>query len=495
MCYLHILLFVIPILVKAKYDYLTGRIRGVIMAAVYTDFTSLVQSFQGNPAPALVYEQEGAPKSISYDELYNKIHQCRDYTPGDVQILVTHPAPETIIRILAAVCSGCDLILCDEKVPEEITSSLKDRIQSSHTGMPARQEGRLYFFTSGTSQRSRSVVLTPQSLLLSTAGGQAMLPCSEKDRILCILPLSHVFGFVCGMLWGFYGGAQVAVGRGVRHLMDDCLFYKPTILPCVPTIIQALLRFNMLNPELKTVLVGAAPCPASIVHQLQDKKIQVYLGYGLTETSSGIAISQDQENPSLLYPCPGASLRIEPDGEISVVTRALMEGYFGEPDPTIEEPDPDHPGQTVRRLFTGDLGSLDDQGRLTITGRKKDILVLPDGTKVFCPEYEETLSEALGTSELAIAQKNGRPVLIIESSVEADVVLLAVTQFNRERARGLQIAEVIYTNEALPRTAVGKLRRWQLQQWIDEGTPARRKRDTFYSTNTEHDQMLREQWI
>ena len=427
------------------------------MNTAYTDFSSLVRSFENNPAPALIYERDGAPESLSYHELYERIRACREFTPGDVRILVTVPSPDTIVRIMAAVCSGCDLILCDEKVPGEITALLKERILQAGKGDTPRKEGRLYFFTSGTSQRSRSVVLTTRALLLSTAGGQAMLPCSSEDRILCILPLSHVFGFVCGMLWGFYGGAQVAVGRGVRHLMDDCRFFKPTILPCVPTIVQALLRFDMLNPELKTVLIGAAPCPASTVKMMQDKGLAVYLGYGLTETASGLAISQDQENPS--------------------------------------EPDPEHPGKTVRRFFTGDLGSIDQEGRLTITGRKKDILVLPDGTKVFCPEYEEELSELLGTPELAIVQKGGRPVLIIENSVEADVVLLAVTNFNRERARGLQIAEVIYTNEALPRTAVGKLKRWQLQQWLDDGAPSRRKRDTFYSSTGEHDQMLREHWI
>lgn len=465
------------------------------MNTAYTDFSSLVRSFENNPAPALIYERDGAPESLSYHELYERIRACREFSPGDVRILVTVPSPDTIVRIMAAVCSGCDLILCDEKVPGEITALLKERILQAGKGDTPRKEGRLYFFTSGTSQRSRSVVLTTKALLLSTAGGQAMLPCSSEDRILCILPLSHVFGFVCGMLWGFYGGAQVAVGRGVRHLMDDCRFFKPTILPCVPTIVQALLRFDMLNPELKTVLIGAAPCPASTVKLMQDKGLAVYLGYGLTETASGLAITQDQENPSALYACPGAKLRIEPDGEISVVTEALMEGYFGEPDPTVTEPDPEHPGKTVRRFFTGDLGSIDQEGRLTITGRKKDILVLPDGTKVFCPEYEEELSELLGTPELAIVQKGGRPVLIIENSVEADVVLLTVTNFNRERARGLQIAEVIYTNEALPRTAVGKLKRWQLQQWLDDGAPSRRKRDTFYSSTGEHDQMLREHWI
>ncbi len=459
------------------------------------------------------------------------------------ELIVTDHEPATLIRIFACVISGCDVILIDENMPDETlfalarmagaesiyasdsdlqeelceacgcaprtidpTCSMKmtDFVAGLHasdencrsssaalqagddscrlsSGIDDNREGRLIFFTSGTTGSSKAVVLTSESLLCSSFSGQSMLPCGPGDIILSLLPFSHVFGFVCTMLWGLTYGATIALGRGTRYLLSDCEFFKPTILPVVPSLLKMLMQQHALPASLKVVLVGAAPLDAVTVKALQNVGMKVYLGYGLTETSSGIAITQDQKDPFALYPCPGADIRIEPDGEISVATPCMMQGYLDFSETIREDAGSDeaenndnsayvlgHPIIPVEggRLYTGDLGSLDTRGALCLTGRKKDMLVLPDGTKIFCPEYEEELSGLIGLSDLTVILKQDRPFLVIGDSggnVPENIDSL-LAEFNEKRAMGLRICGVLSYGKPLPRTATGKIRRWEIER-------------------------------
>ncbi len=120
-------------------------------------------------------------------------------------------------------------------------------------------------------------------------------------------------------------------------------------------------------------------------------------------------------------------------------------------------------------LSTGDLGRFDEEGKLHIIGRKKDVLVLPDGTKLFLPEYEGELAAALGTGELAVVLLEGRPALVLQGDGDQRTVLEALRETLARRPRGQQIAKVLMVSHSLPRTATGKLKRWELQRKV-EGT-------------------------
>ena len=495
---------------------------------MYHLFKDIHKVWSADSGTAIIYGDDS--RTISYAELagmiQNAVSELRQSGIRS-ELIVTDHEPATIIRIFACVISGCDVTLIDENTPDETLFALArmadaesiyasdpdlqeelceacgcaprwyqagdENCQSSaaarqagddsgrlSSGIDDNREGRLIFFTSGTSGSSKAVVLTSESLLCSSFSGQSMLPCGPGDIILSLLPFSHVFGFVCTMLWGLTYGATIALGRGTRYLLSDCEFFKPTILPVVPSLLKMLMQQHALPASLKVVLVGAAPLDAVSVKALQNVGMKVYLGYGLTETSSGIAITQDQKDPFALYPCPGADIRIEPDGEISVATPCMMQGYLDFSETVREDAGSDeaenndnsayvlgHPIIPVEggRLYTGDLGSLDTRGALCLTGRKKDMLVLPDGTKIFCPEYEEELSGLIGLSDLTVILKQDRPFLIIGDSggnVPENIDSL-LAEFNEKRAMGLRICGVLSYGKPLPRTATGKIRRWEIE--------------------------------
>ena len=368
--------------------------------------------------------------------------------------------------------AGCDVIIADPRVPEGFNEFAA---QAAETARYFREnqrdefgrikgkggEGELLFFTSGTTSSSKIVRLTSRSLCTSAWSGQSMLSCGKGDVILSNLSLSHAYGFVCAMLWGLAYGATVALGRSILEFTGDALFFDPTIIPSVPSQMADMIRKDALNPGLKTVLIGGAPCPQSVVDALREKGIQVYLGYGLTETSSGIAITQDLDEPDAMYPCPEADIRIEEDGEISVATPCMMQGYLGR-DPMFEN----------GRFYTGDIGWFDEKGRLHLKGRKNDVLVLSDGDKIFCPEYEESLEQMCGLPDLGVILKDGEAVLVVGScpkdpAIAADIkkkLIKEVDRFNKSIPHSRQISDVIMTPEILPRTVTGKLKRHELQE-------------------------------
>lgn len=249
----------------------------------------------------------------------------------------------------------------------------------------------LLFFTSGTTSMSKAVALSGESLCFSAYSGGEMLPLEASDILMCMLPLAHVFGFVCSLLWPLSSGAAVALGRGPRHYMDDLNYFKPTVLSAVPSLLGFLLRCRSINSQLRLILVGAGDCPPALLEQASALGIKVSFGYGLTETSSGVAISV-RDDPYAMEICPGVNISLAPAGEILIrAPGSMMEGYYRQPEATA---------QVLKDglLYTGDLGRFDSDGRLHITGRKKEVLVLSDGTKLFLPEYEAAIAKVLGSN-------------------------------------------------------------------------------------------------
>lgn len=424
----------------------------------YSTFIELTHAFAEREGTALEYlNEDGSVGSISYRELsariLDRVGAYEGKGPG-TDYVYCRPDPDSVVEIFAAVYAKRCIIMADPMMPEKVLEEAvagADKFVINVTEQ--RGDGEMLFFTSGTTSRSKAVRLTSKSLCCSAWSGQCMLECGPSDRILCVLPLSHVFGFVCSLLWGLAYGATIALCGDVRDMFASPARFRPTILPAVPSIIEAFNRYDAFNPELRVVLIGAAPCSPETAAALREKGIATYFGYGLTETSSGIAITQDLDEPEALYPCPGADIRIEFDGEVSVATPCMMKGYLGYPD--LEE---------GYRLYTGDLGWFDDKGRLHLQGRKKDVLIMADGTKIYCPEYEHDLADMSGQEDIALIERDGRAILIAGAGSDIERLKEAVVLYNKTMLRSQQVYRIEEFGRPLPRTMTGKLRRYELER-------------------------------
>ena len=427
--------------------------------------------------PALIFDEHGK-NSWTYAEFLRRVRErAEELRAGGKTCLglLADGSRGCVVEIFAAVQAGLQLVMLDENAPEELLrrlivytdiDTLWGDEELCEELAPALTEGvrdgakKILFFTSGTTEQAKAVVLTEQSLCASAYNGGAKLPLQPEDTLLCLLPLGHVFGFVCGLLWGLSCGAAVALGRGARHYGDDCAFFEPTAVSVVPLLLGFLLQRRLTNPGLKLVLVGAGDCPAKLLGAAAAMGLRVSFGYGLTETSSGVAISV-QGDPYAMEICPDDTITLAEDGEILIeAPTCIMQGYYKRPADTAAV-------LVDGVLHTGDLGRFDEEGKLHITGRKKDMLVLPDGTKLYLPEYEARLMQALGHTELAVILQNSRPVLVYSGEGEAEELLRRLRPVTEALPRGQQLAGVIVVDEPLPRTATGKIKRWELQQKME----------------------------
>ena len=471
----------------------------------YAGFGELLRSFsETDPSrAAILCEQHGSKQRLTRkefaDAVWTRVKELtgeagaagagtvfRDgRSSGTCLGILCDGSLDCVLTVFASALAGFQTVLLDENASEELLAGqirqtdidclwasdeeLSGELQPYLTeGLPPSEssaadspdERRILFFTSGTTSSSKAVVLTDSSLMAAAYNGSCMLPLSPDDTLLCMLPLNHVFGFVCGLLWAMQCGAAAALGRGARYYTQDLDFFRPTALSAVPLLLGFLVQQRLINPELSLILVGAGDCPEQLLAAVMQQGVRVSFGYGLTETSSGVAISVGGD-PFAMEVCPDDTVTIADDGEILIqAPTCMMQGYYKRPADT----------DAVLKdgvLYSGDLGRFDEEGRLHITGRKKDMLVLPDGTKLFLPEYEGAIMQALGHAELAVTLKNGRPALVFSGEADAKDIEQKLRPLMRAQPRGRQLARVYVISHPLPRTATGKIKRWELQQEME----------------------------
>ena len=423
----------------------------------------------------MVYEENGSKKYLTYAELIRKIYAFPLKERGTAGILMDGSLASVLAvfayaskrRQIALLSPLEDVDSLKEKVkaadvnfilgPSELKEALKDALCEKEVV----QDGKVLFFTSGTTSSNKAVCLSEASLCSSAYNGASLLPLSKDDILYSCLPLNHVFGFVCSLLWGLSCGATVALSRGLKQMFADFAYFTPTAVSLVPQMASFFASRHLFNPELRLVLIGAGDCPDSTLKLITEQNIRVCFGYGLTETSSGVALSIGSD-PRAMSVCPDVKASVGTDGEILLdCKRCLMDGYYKDEASTKEAL---HNGI----LLTGDLGFLDCNGLLHIQGRKKDILVLDDGTKIYCPEYEGKLAAFLGPDKDFAIGKNdkGQVFLAFGKASLQDNYSALVASFNETLPYSSRIAVVLYFPGPLPRTQTGKIKRWALQKMI-----------------------------
>ena len=349
-------------------------------------------------------------------------------------------------RVLAgaAMTGGLDRLLCmtpgrgllfstfeaDRAAPDDIAAEA-DEIP---TGALA-----CLIYTSGTSGLPRGVMLPHRAILSNCRGAfELVRPLRlRNETYLSFLPLSHSFEHTVGQFFLPSLGTEIVYSRGVEHLAADMLAVRPTIMAMVPRVLEVIrarvlhqvgrqpawkqalfhraldaglrrvegrmtLADRIAGPVLdrlalrpvrarfggrfRAAMSGGARLDPEIGRFFRALGPVVMQGYGQTEAGPVISANSvdDPEIGSVGRPLPGVELRIAGDGEILVRGDLVMDGYWGQPAATAE---------VIRDgwLHTGDLGRIDAGGLLTITDRKRDIIVLSGGENVSPARVEELL--------------------------------------------------------------------------------------------------------
>ncbi|MBQ7336598.1 MAG: AMP-binding protein [Clostridia bacterium] len=326
--------------------------------------------------------------------------------------------------------------ICFDELPDLIRSGNDRIIQGNHTYLKAEIDpnamGSL-IFTSGTTGVSKGVMLSHRNLCFNLSEMCQMIYIDTEDRFLSVLPLHHVYECTCGFLCPLYRGSSLAFSEGLRHITRNLKETSPTVVLCVPLLMETMYHkvwanirkqglekkvtalINTTNAipseklrdaakrklfakihenfggKLRIMISGGAAADPIVLKGLRDFGIHTYQGYGLTECAPLAALNREHffNDASAGMATPNALLDIydvqdDGTGEIRYKGDNIMLGYYKMPELTRE---------VIRDgwFYTGDLGYLDENGFLYITGRKKNVIVTSGGKNIFPEELETYL--------------------------------------------------------------------------------------------------------
>jgi len=310
-------------------------------------------------------------------------------------------------------------------------------------------EFKVLLFTSGTTSNAKGVMLTSRNLAENINAATAYAKVYPEDRFFSVLPLHHTYESTIGFLLPMAWGSSIAVCQGLKHIVPNMLESKPSVLISVPLLIENLYKkinasikkagkdglvgsmlhitnalkmvgvdvkrkvfsdiYENLGGNLRFIVSAAAPIDAKIGKWVEDIGITFLQGYGLTETAPIAALTPEYQPKvgSAGKAIPKGEIRIEDpnedgEGEVLIKTPTLMIGYYEDEKATnevIEVIDGE------RWFHSGDIGYLDKDGFLYITGRSKNVIVTQNGKNIYPEEIELLLAQVPEIKECMVYGK------------------------------------------------------------------------------------------
>ncbi len=296
------------------------------------------------------------------------------------------------------------------------------------------EEFKILFFTSGTTSNSKGVMLNNRNLAENINAVSAYVKIYPVDRLFSVLPLHHCYESTIGFLLPIATGASIAICEGLKYIVPNIQESKPTGILTVPLLVESLYKkinekivkskkdkliatmisvtnalkktgvdikkkvfkeiYDNLGGNLRIIVSAAAPIDKKVGTWLEDIGINFLQGYGLTETAPISALTPEYN------PCIGsvgkaivqADIKIKNpnengEGEILIKTPTLMIGYYQDETATEEAIDKDG------YFNSGDIGYIDEEGYIFITGRSKNVIVTQNGKNIYPEEIEMLLDK------------------------------------------------------------------------------------------------------
>lgn len=291
----------------------------------------------------------------------------------------------------------------------------------------------ILLFTSATTDKSKAVMLSHKNICTNLMAMCTMVYIDKSDVFLSVLPLHHTYENTCGFLCALYRGATIAFCEGLRHIQKNLVESQATVILGVPLLFEAMYKRiwtqakkNGLDKKLRTAIKisnflgkfgidvrrkmfsaihdnfgghlrlfisGAAAIDPSVSKGFREFGIHFIQGYGLTECSPIVALNRDvyYRDDSAGLPLPGLEVRVDnPDaegiGEIIVKGDNVMLGYY-------EDDEANAKSLKDGWYYTGDLGYMDEENFVYLTGRKKNVIVTKNGKNIYPEEIEALLDK------------------------------------------------------------------------------------------------------
>lgn len=452
--------------------------------------------------------------------------------PGDRAVIWAVNRPEWGIAFLGALHAGATLVPLDFRTQADfaakvaartdaklVLASVQTAPQAAALGLPvvlieqlpdmARSAEPLptppirgddlveIVFTSGTTGDPKGAMLTHRNLVSNAEALLEVFTLGPDERLLSVLPLSHLFEQTCGFLTPLLAGASVAypVSRQPSVLLRTFRDFRATMLLIVPQGLKLLdnaierkvdatgkramferlhawarrlprpLKRLLFRPvlsqfggRLRTIAVGGAAMDTELAQRWTEMGLDVLQGYGATEMAPVISFTRPDRNRhgTVGEAIPGVEMRIAPDGEVLARGPNRFVGYWQDADATAAAIDADG------WYHTGDLGEVSPEGFLTLRGRKKDMLAMPDGTKVYPEDIEAVLAKDPRVRDATVVGMGTSADLRIHAALllHEDGADAVVRDANRQLGAHQQIrSHSIWPEDDFPRTHTLKVKK------------------------------------
>ncbi len=298
-------------------------------------------------------------------------------------------------------------------------------------------------FTSGTSGFSKGVELTNRNLAFEITHTSMLF--DPEGGVLAVLPFHHAFGLVVGILMVINYGQPIYINKNLRRIREDMERFRPKTMFMVPAFVESFHRQiwaeiskkRMTHPlrglmkstdlilrsgvdirrfaygaiqkvfggNLSYIICGGAPLDPTYVREFRSWGIEILNGYGATECSPCTAVNRVayHRDGTVGVPVPGIEVKVTEEGEVAFRGDLVMKGYYKDPDATREV-------LIDGWYHTGDLGTVDGDGFITLTGRKKNLIILSNGENISPEELEMNLTRDSGVAEALVYASEGKIV-------------------------------------------------------------------------------------
>ena len=490
--------------------------KDIIKTAKY--FSSLIE-MKKNEDKAVIF-MENRPEFIcSFFGIWNSrgipVNIDAGYTAEELEYILTDAEPKYIFtseKNLKTAEEAVKLSGKEIKIIDVDTLSVPENFEIDEYVIysPETEDTGVLLYTSGTTGKPKGVVLTFDNLMSNVDAITEIKLATPQDRVLALLPYHHVLPLSINLLMAIHIGTLIVINDelSAQSIQEALKKYKITIVVGVPRLWEmihkgimtkikansmALKMFNIckkvnswtlsrivfkkvhegLGGNIRFLVSGGAKIEPSILEDFKTLGIKVLEGYGLTETSPIIAFNRpdDIHIGTVGTTIPGVSAKLADDGEIIVKGRNVMKGYYKKPAATQEVIDD-------RGWFhTGDLGKIED-GYISIVGRKKEMIVLSNGKNINPADIENEIFK--GTDlihDIAVVEHNNHLLALVypdfDKVKERKITNITETlkweiidSYNVKAPAYRKILEIKIVKEELPKTKLGKLRRFMLKDVI-----------------------------
>ncbi len=384
-------------------------------------------------------------------------------------------------------------------------------------------ETALIVYTSGTTGNPKGVMISFGNIYSQLRDFEAMFRLTHENTLLSILPLNHLLELDCGFFGMLYMGAKIVyikslnpkeltstmkekgitnmivvplVAKMLKNSIDKQIKKQPEAAQKAFKVLYRIAKFmprkvrrlmfksviDGLGGKLQCFICGGAPLEDSVAEFFERIGIPVFQGYGLTETSPTISTNRYGHSKigTVGQALPSVMVKIADNGEILATGPNVMQGYYGKPEMTAEVIDEDG------WFHTGDIGEIDKQGFIKITGRIKNMIVLGGGKKIFPEEVEAVLETSDLIKELCVMSltiKSGNKA----GTEEVGVIISPSDELAKKTDEEIQVAleaevkrlseanlapykiptVVVLHREELPKTSTRKVKRKDLKEWYE----------------------------